>query len=46
MLINIRNLDLVKDLLEAIDEELKENPKHYRKLIDKLQDVLDKYKPI
>jgi hypothetical protein len=46
MLINIRNLDLVKDLLVVVDGELKENPQHYSKLIDKLQEVLDKYKPM
>ena len=44
MLIDLRNLDLVEDLLVVIDEEIKDNPQHYRKLTNKLQDVLDKYK--
>lgn len=44
MLIDVRNLDLTKELLEVMDDEIKSNPQKYDSLIKRLQIVLNKYK--
>jgi len=43
MKIDIRNLDLVKDLLQTVNDEIKNNPIKYSELNGKLIKVLDKY---
>jgi len=44
MEINLRNLDLVKDLLQIVNDELELNPDYHSDLIHKLKDVLTKHK--
>ena len=43
MQIDLRNLDLVKDLLTVINDEIKDNSVYYRQLYLKLKKVMDKY---
>jgi len=46
MEINLRNLDLVKDLLQIVNDELELNPDYHSDLIHKLKDVLTKHKEL
>jgi len=43
MTIDIRNLDLVKDLLQAVNDEIKNNPIKYSELNGKLINILNEY---
>ena len=43
MTIDIRNLDLVKDLLIVVNDEINNNPEKYVDLAYKLREVLRKY---
>jgi hypothetical protein len=44
MEIDIRNLDLVIELLECVDELCKKEPQKYSEIIYKLQKIMKKYK--
>lgn len=44
MEINIRNLDLVKQILEVVNKELLSEPRYYAKLINELKIVMEDFK--
>lgn len=44
MKINIRNLDLVKKILEVVNKELLSEPRYYTKLINELRVVMEEFK--
>lgn len=44
MEINIRNLDLVKKILEVVNKELTSEPMYYTKLINELRVVMEEFK--
>ncbi len=46
MEIDIRNLDLVAELLECVDELCKKEPQKYSEMIYKLQKIMEKYNNI
>ena len=46
MEIDIRNLDLVVELLECVDELCKKEPQKYSEMIHKLQKIMEKYKEV
>lgn len=46
MEIDIRNLDLVVELLECVDELCKKEPQKYSEMIYKLQVIMEKYNNI
>ena len=43
MTIDVRNLDLVKDLLIVVNDEINNNPEKYNELAYNLREVLRKY---
>ena len=44
--IDIRNLDLVIELLECVDELCKKEPQKYSEMIHKLHKIMEKYNNI
>ncbi len=44
MKLDIRNLDLVKKLLTAVNDEINSNPEKYSSLIVKMSKIMDTYK--
>jgi len=44
MKLDIRNLDLVKELLTAVNDEINNNPEKYSSLIFKMSRIMNKYK--